>query len=63
MTYCGRWTYQFEEAARQGAAIALIVHETDAATYGWNVVSGTSPIRFGLADKNKINIKPPSNAG
>ncbi|TXH97978.1 MAG: M20/M25/M40 family metallo-hydrolase [Rheinheimera sp.] len=53
MTYYGRWTYKFEEAARQGAAMALIVHETDAAAYGWNVVSGTSPIRFELADKNK----------
>jgi Zn-dependent M28 family amino/carboxypeptidase len=38
MTYYGRWTYKFEEAARQGAAAALVVHETDAAGYGWNVV-------------------------
>ncbi|HAT40973.1 MAG TPA: peptidase M28 [Rheinheimera sp.] len=53
MTYYGRWTYKFEEAARQGAAMALIIHETDAAAYGWNVVSGTSPIRFELADPNK----------
>lgn len=52
MTYYGRWTYKFEEAARQGAAMALIVHETDAASYGWNVVAGTSPIRFELADDN-----------
>jgi Zn-dependent M28 family amino/carboxypeptidase len=57
MTYYGRWTYKFEEAARQGAAMALIVHETDAAAYGWNVVSGTSPIRFELADKNKNKHK------
>lgn len=53
MTYYGRWTYKFEEAARQGAAMALIIHETDAAAYGWSVVSGTSPIRFELADKQK----------
>ncbi|MBU2278872.1 MAG: M28 family peptidase [Gammaproteobacteria bacterium] len=53
MTYYGRWTYKFEEAARQGAAMALIVHETDAAAYGWNVVAGTSPIRFELSDPNK----------
>jgi Zn-dependent M28 family amino/carboxypeptidase len=53
MTYYGRWTYKFEEAARQGAAMLLIVHETEAASYGWNVVSGTSPIRFELADANK----------
>ncbi|TCM34490.1 M28 family metallopeptidase [Novosphingobium sp. ST904] len=41
MTYYGRWTYKFEEAARQGAVAALIVHETEGAGYGWNVV--TSP--------------------
>ena len=38
MTYYGRWTYKFEEAARQGAAGALIIHNTGAASYGWNVV-------------------------
>ncbi len=38
MTYYGRWTYKFEEAARQGAAAALIVHDTYPAAYGWNVV-------------------------
>ncbi|MCT2399844.1 M28 family metallopeptidase [Novosphingobium mangrovi (ex Huang et al. 2023)] len=38
MTYYGRWTYKYEEAARQGAVGALIVHETEAAGYGWNVV-------------------------
>jgi len=38
MTYYGRWTYKYEEAARQGAAAALIVHETEPASYGWDVV-------------------------
>ncbi len=38
MTYYGRWTYKFEEAARQGAAAALIVHDTEPAAYGFNVV-------------------------
>ncbi|MCT2559762.1 M28 family metallopeptidase [Tsuneonella sp. YG55] len=38
MTYYGRWTYKFEEAARRGAVGALIVHETAAAGYGWNVI-------------------------
>ncbi|HEY0627640.1 MAG TPA: M28 family metallopeptidase [Allosphingosinicella sp.] len=38
MTYYGRWTYKYEEAARQGAAAAFIVHETEPASYGWNVV-------------------------
>ena len=39
MTYYGRWTYKFEEAARRGAVAALIVHETEAAGYGWSVVT------------------------
>ena len=38
MTYYGRWTYKFEEAARQGAAAALIIHDTAGASYGWDVV-------------------------
>ncbi len=39
MTYYGRWTYKFEEAARQGAKACFIIHETGPAGYGWNVVS------------------------
>ncbi len=38
MTYYGRWTYKYEEAARQGAAAVLIMHETNMAGYPWNVV-------------------------
>jgi len=38
MTYYGRWTYKFEEAARRGAAGALIVHDTAGAGYGWSTV-------------------------
>lgn len=41
MTYYGRWTYKFEEAARRGAIGALVVHETAAAGYGWNVASNS----------------------
>ena len=41
MTYYGRWTYKFEEAARQGATAAIIIHDTAPAAYGWNVVSGS----------------------
>ena len=41
MTYYGRWTYKYEEAARQGAAAALIIHETEPASYGWNVVESS----------------------
>ncbi|PRD57503.1 peptidase M28 [Sphingobacterium gobiense] len=38
MTYYGRWKYKYEEAARQGATGILLIHETEAASYGWNVV-------------------------
>ena len=38
MTYYGRWTYKFEEAARRGAVAALIVHDTAGAGYGWDTV-------------------------
>ena len=40
MTYYGRWTYKYEEAARQGAAGALIIHTTEEAGYPWSVVRG-----------------------
>jgi Zn-dependent M28 family amino/carboxypeptidase len=41
MTYYGRWTYKFEEAARRGAIAALVIHESAGAGYGWNVASNT----------------------
>ncbi|ALJ08473.1 M28 family metallopeptidase [Brevundimonas sp. DS20] len=41
MTYYGRWTYKYEEAARQGAAGVLIVHETAPASYGWQTVANS----------------------
>ncbi len=51
MTYYGRWTYKYEEAARQGAAGALIVHRTGPAGYPWAVVeNGWSGPQFGLED-------------
>nr|WP_232343593.1 M28 family metallopeptidase [Novosphingopyxis sp. YJ-S2-01] len=62
MTYYGRWTYKFEEAAHQGAAAALIIHDTAPAAYGWNVVesSWTGPQYLaqsddGGADQTKVN--------
>jgi Zn-dependent M28 family amino/carboxypeptidase len=42
MTYYGRWTYKYEEAARQGAAGILIVHETGPASYGWDTVKNSN---------------------
>ena len=42
MTYYGRWTYKYEEAMRQGAAAALIIHQTGPAAYGWDVVRNSN---------------------
>ncbi|MCF2948182.1 M20/M25/M40 family metallo-hydrolase [Paraglaciecola aquimarina] len=53
MTYYGRWTYKYEEASRQGAAAALIVHETKPASYGWSVVANSwSGAQYGLVTEN-----------
>ncbi|GAB3755818.1 M28 family metallopeptidase [Lysobacter olei] len=53
MTYYGRWTYKFEEAARQGAAAALIIHDTEGASYGWEVVKNSwSGAQFNLPAKD-----------
>ncbi|MGS1016012.1 M28 family metallopeptidase [Allosphingosinicella humi] len=42
MTYYGRWTYKYEEAARQGAAGVLVIHETAPASYGWATVKSSN---------------------
>ncbi len=62
MTYYGRWTYKYEEAARQGAAAAIIIHDTDPAAYGWNVVESSwtgeqfyAQSENGGADQTKAN--------
>ncbi|CAN5738905.1 M28 family metallopeptidase [soil metagenome] len=50
LTYFGRWTYKFEEAARRGAAGVILVHTTESAGYGWNVVrTSNGGWRFDLA--------------
>jgi hypothetical protein len=41
LTYYGRWTYKYEETARRGAIATLIIHRTDLASYGWDVVRNT----------------------
>ncbi len=53
MTYYGRWTYKFEEAARRGAAGALIVHETGPAGYPFSVVQGNLSEKFDLVTPDK----------
>ena len=51
MTYYGRWTYKFEEAARRGAVGALIIHETEAAGYGWNVIESPGGENYDIVRK------------
>ncbi len=54
MTYYGRWTYKYEEAARQGAAGIIIVHQTDPASYGWSVVANSfTGAKLYLQEKDK----------
>ncbi len=54
MTYYGRWSYKYEEAARQGAEAAFIIHETKPAAYPWEVVeSSWSQPQFDLRTVNK----------
>lgn len=56
MTYYGRWTYKFEEAARQGAKGCLIVHQTKAASYPFTVVQNSwNTSRLRLDDRGKDN--------
>ena len=54
MTYYGRWSYKYEEASRQGAAGAIIVHETAPASYGWSGVANSwSGPQYGLVSEDK----------
>ena len=58
MTYYGRWTYKYEEAARQGALGCIIIHESDAAAYGWETVKNSN-----TGKKIDIMRDPTSPAG
>ncbi|XBQ16616.1 MAG: M28 family metallopeptidase [Oceanicaulis sp.] len=61
MTYYGRWTYKFEEAARQGAEGAIIVHQTAPASYPWGTVraswSGPQFILASGADQDYVDVQ------
>jgi Zn-dependent M28 family amino/carboxypeptidase len=60
MTYYGRWTYKFEEAARKGAAAALIVHDNAGASYGWEVVKNSwSGPQYDLPAKDDPDARLP----
>jgi len=60
MTYYGRWTYKYEEAAKRGAAGVLIVHETDPASYGWNTVKNSNTnTQFDIVRQNPAGSHTP----
>ncbi|MBO0720232.1 MAG: M28 family peptidase [Blastocatellia bacterium] len=57
LTYYGRWTYKYEEAARRGAAGAILIHTDESAGYGWNVVrSSWSTEKFNLMPDGKTPV-------
>ena len=63
MTYYGRWTYKYEEAARQGAAGVLIVHETRPASYGWTTVANSWSVpQFDIVRQNPSAERVPMEA-
>jgi Zn-dependent M28 family amino/carboxypeptidase len=55
LTYYGRWTYKYEEAARRGAAGVLIIHRTDLASYGWQVVQNSQAIEKSYLAGDPLN--------
>ena len=63
MTYYGRWTYKYEEAARQGAVGFIVIHETGPASYGWNTVknSNTNAV-FDIIRKEPGKVHAPIEA-
>lgn len=58
MTYYGRWTYKFEEAARRGALAALVVHDEAGAGYGWSVASSSPGENYSIA-RSEDSLAPP----
>jgi Zn-dependent M28 family amino/carboxypeptidase len=59
MTYYGRWTYKYEEAARQGLAGILVVHETAPASYGWPTVKNSNTnTMFDIVRPNPAEVHP-----
>ena len=60
MTYYGRWTYKYEEAARQGAAGVILIHETAPASYGWDVVQNSNTnAQFDIVRQNPAEAHSP----
>jgi Zn-dependent M28 family amino/carboxypeptidase len=62
MTYYGRWTYKYEEAARRGAAGVIVVHETVPASYGWATVENSNTnTMFDIVRQNPGEAHAPVN--
>jgi len=60
MTYYGRWTYKYEEGARQGAAGVLVIHESEPASYGWATVKNSNTnAMFDIVRENPGAVHPP----
>jgi Zn-dependent M28 family amino/carboxypeptidase len=63
MTYYGRWTYKYEEAARQGALGFIVIHETGPASYGWNTVKNSNDNAvFDIIRKDPKSVHAPLEA-
>ncbi|WP_309662118.1 M28 family metallopeptidase [Sphingomonas sp.] len=59
MTYYGRWTYKYEEGARQGAKGVLVIHETDPASYGWATVKNSNTnAMFDIVRRDPAAVHP-----
>jgi Zn-dependent M28 family amino/carboxypeptidase len=59
MTYYGRWTYKYEEGARQGATGVLVIHETEPASYGWATVKNSNiNAMFDIVRANPAEVHP-----
>jgi hypothetical protein len=54
LTYYGRWTYKYEEAARKGAVGAILIHRTDMASYGWDVVRNSNSARNRISNSTAL---------
>ena len=56
LTYYGRWTYKFEEAARRGAVGVLVIHRTDLASYGWDVVRNSEATEVSYLRNDPLSV-------
>jgi Zn-dependent M28 family amino/carboxypeptidase len=56
LTYYGRWTYKFEEAARKGAAGIMVIHRTDLASYGWDVIRNSESTETSYLRNDPLSV-------